>query len=216
MPELQAEYEATLPEGAVQISAAWDRRIRIMARILRRDPKSKALITGGVPEVSVFYRDPETGVPCRARFDYLRPDGICDLKKFSSFYGRSATTMTKKQVLSYRYDLQRTHYLTARKAMRDLPIHGGTEVERDIIRQAASAKDDQFELKFLFIKSHGAPHVRILNTEITSMTAHRQRFTALMQWRQFYEAYGLDKMWLQESQEIFLTEEDLPFAYGAD
>ena len=219
LPELQAEYEAGLPEGITQIPSVWDKRIRLMVRVLQHDPKSKALLSGGVAEVSVFYRDQETGVPCRARFDYLRPDGICDLKKFSCFQSRSATATVKRQILSYRYDLQRAHYLQARLAMEGLPIHGGTKQERDIVTKAANASKHtpgDFDLKFLFIKSNGAPLVRIVNTEVTSLTAFRQRGMALAQWRLFYETYGLDKMWLTQSQDIYLGEEDLPFAYGVD
>jgi hypothetical protein len=41
------------------------------------------LLTGGEAEVTLQWTDPDTGLPCKARLDYLRPGTVVDLKTTS-------------------------------------------------------------------------------------------------------------------------------------
>lgn len=77
---------------------------------LERDPLIVENMSAGNSEVSVFWIDPDTGVYCKARPDYVRSfddgDVLTDLKstvdESPSGFGRSAKRM--------RYDLQQAHY----------------------------------------------------------------------------------------------------------
>ena len=42
------------------------------------------LLSGGRPEQTLTWVDPETGIACKGRIDYLRPDGLVDLKTTAS------------------------------------------------------------------------------------------------------------------------------------
>lgn len=61
----------------------------------------------GDPEVSAFATDPDTGVACRARFDYLTPGLIVDVKTTS---GSASTTGFGREAARYGYPIQEAHY----------------------------------------------------------------------------------------------------------
>ena len=69
-------------------------------------PIAGPLLTGGHPEVSLFWE--QNGVSCKGRLDYWRPDqGIAvDLKLLRS----SAPNDVRKQISDLGYYLQRVHY----------------------------------------------------------------------------------------------------------
>lgn len=61
-------------EGKVPILPKEDAVIDEMVKALREHPLASALLDpqrGGKPEQSAFWTDPETGIDCRARFDWL-------------------------------------------------------------------------------------------------------------------------------------------------
>lgn len=66
-------------------------------------------VAEGIPEASLFYTDPTTGVRCRARIDLLHPEAVFDLK----------TTMHPtpgawtRQALALHYDMQSYMYTLA-------------------------------------------------------------------------------------------------------
>jgi len=64
-----------------------------------------ALFQDGYAEVSIFWRDEETGLMCKCRPDYLTPNYIADYKSISSI------DQIKPSICSYDYYLQQTWYL---------------------------------------------------------------------------------------------------------
>lgn len=65
----KAEQEAA---GLVVISADDHARAQAMAKAVTEHPWAGRLFTDGKPEQSLYWTDPETGVACRARYDWLR------------------------------------------------------------------------------------------------------------------------------------------------
>jgi len=86
-----------------------------MANAVHESGLGRALFAGGKPEVSVFWIDKGTGVPCKARFDWL-PDGhdvIVDLKKVHSDEpGEISRTCGK-----FGYHIQEAWYKRAARAV---------------------------------------------------------------------------------------------------
>lgn len=72
---VKAEVAAIRETGAVPLKPSQYAEIKAMAAALRAHPLAAALLDPeyGKPEQSLFWRDPETGVNCRARLDWL-PD----------------------------------------------------------------------------------------------------------------------------------------------
>ncbi len=129
--DLAAAVKAHKPDVAIwdEVLAAFERRVReAKAEILKRDelveiqraaaaiaanPHLRRAFSGGAAEVSVFWRDAETGVPLKARFDYLKPSAILDLKRFANQMGRPFEEACLAEIANRRYDIQAAHYLDA-------------------------------------------------------------------------------------------------------
>src|SRR6185312_127252 len=64
-------------------------RLFACAEALRSEPKIRRLLEYGSSEVSIFSDDPETGVPVKARLDWLNDDYILDRKTFKQKHGKA-------------------------------------------------------------------------------------------------------------------------------
>lgn len=78
-----------------------------MAAAVRAHPIAGKLFTSGQPEQTLIWRDPVTGVLCRAKTDWLRPDGIVDLKTAES----AAPDALSKAVHNHGYYVSAAFYL---------------------------------------------------------------------------------------------------------
>jgi hypothetical protein len=110
--------DAAYEQGKVPILAADDEVITGMATSLAGHPEACRLLSDGKPEVSLFWVDPESGVKCRARLDWL-PDKVegrrliaPDLKTAAS----AAPSEFAKAAGRYGYYAQQRHYLDGIKA----------------------------------------------------------------------------------------------------
>jgi hypothetical protein len=86
------------------------------------NPHLARAFTGGVSEVSVFWE--EDGVRLKARFDYLKPRTVVDLKGFANQRERPADVAIRLAIAEYRYDVQASHYLDAYSALFELAALG--------------------------------------------------------------------------------------------
>lgn len=80
-------------------------------KAIRGDNSVSGLITGGKAEVSIFWRDEETGIMCRVRFDYLRPMIGFDYKTTTDISMESIGYA----IADYRYDLSAAMYIQGLK-----------------------------------------------------------------------------------------------------
>lgn len=82
-----------------------------IAGAVRRHPLASSIFTSGKAEVSLYWTDPETGVACRARVDWLREDMIVDLK--TARYGSGTADAFGRYAASYNYPLPAAVYVEA-------------------------------------------------------------------------------------------------------
>lgn len=90
------------------------------AKVINKSPLLSKLCAGGKPEVSIFWRDAETQIMCRVRFDYLTPQWGVDYK--------TTTDVSKDKlaytVADYGYHISAAMYLEGmRNASEDLGGH---------------------------------------------------------------------------------------------
>jgi hypothetical protein len=85
----------------------------VMAAAVRDHPLAAKLFTGGEPERTLIWRDPATGVMCRCKVDYLRRDGMVDLKTAAS----AAPDALSKDAYNYGYYVQEAFYLRGHQAI---------------------------------------------------------------------------------------------------
>jgi len=101
----QAQYEAN---GRSLLKKSEYEDIKQMAKAVREHPGAMRLLNAnGQAESSIFWTDPETGIECRCRPDFLRDDGlIVDLK---TAHDASHETFMKS-AFTHRYDVQSAFY----------------------------------------------------------------------------------------------------------
>jgi hypothetical protein len=66
--------------GKVPLRPADYATAKAMVAAVKAHPLAAKLLTRGEPEKTLIWRDEATGVLCRAKADWLRPDGIVDVK----------------------------------------------------------------------------------------------------------------------------------------
>lgn len=126
-------------------------RIEIAAAMIERHPDLSKAFTGGHPQVSIFWIDAETGVPMKARLDYLKASAIVDLKTFSNPMGKPLDKAIAYSMASRKYHVQAAVYYEAVDVAKALiRQHGRDAVHGDVHDDwlAAFLKGDH---RFLFV-----------------------------------------------------------------
>ncbi len=104
-----AEFEAT-HEGKSILSADDANLCFDLQAQVRHHPRAGQFLASGQPEVSALWKDEEFGVRCRARFDWLTPDGwLIDLKTTQD----ASAGAFARSCASFRYHVQAAWYLDA-------------------------------------------------------------------------------------------------------
>jgi len=104
--EAFAEFE-TEHAGKIVLSVEDSVLCQRIAESVRAHPRAAALLSAGQPEVSAFWNDPEFNVRCRARYDWLTPDGLAlDLKTTQD----ASASAFAKSCAAFRYHVQSAWY----------------------------------------------------------------------------------------------------------
>lgn len=100
-PGLEILSEVELHEARIAAERVLDRRVRGRA--------FHDFVREGLPEVTFFYQDPVTNLPCRARFDLWHPEAIFDLKTTR----HAEIADFSKACVTLHYDMQAYMYCVA-------------------------------------------------------------------------------------------------------
>lgn len=105
------EWEASLPAGVIAIKPEQRETALRQAESVRRLPDVAEALAAGRPEVSAYWIDPDTGVLCRCRPDWVHPAGesgvvLLDVKTYSD----ASPAEFARQVARKRYDVQAAFY----------------------------------------------------------------------------------------------------------
>ena len=115
--EGKADYEAFINEAAAgkAIISADDYAtcVQIQANV-RRHPAAQVLLTDGEPELSVYWRDEQTGVLCKCRPDWMnyKANAIVDVKSCED----ASPAGFQKSIAKWGYHVQAAWYLDGLKA----------------------------------------------------------------------------------------------------
>lgn len=77
-----------------------------IAEAVAKHPVARDLLKDGQPEVSMLWKAYD-GLPCKARFDYYRGDGIVDVKTTQD----ASPEAFARSIASFKYHMQAAHYL---------------------------------------------------------------------------------------------------------
>lgn len=169
-------------------------RIEVAAKMIEAHPQLCKAFAGGAPQVSIFWEDEETGVPCKARLDYLKPRAIVDLKSFENSIGLPIRKAIARQVANYRYHIQAAFYLEAATQCQRLievgKFFGATDPS------FIEALEDAHQKTFLFVfqQKGPAPVARgmVMPTGLTLDLARMEIEQAKYAFARCWQTWGID------------------------
>jgi hypothetical protein len=124
--------------------------IELTAGLVAAHAEARTIFSEGHPEVSVFWRDEETGVPLRTRFDWWAPEWICELKTFSNPLKQDIDKKLVNAILNEHYRVQCALHMEAARVAPALL----TDEQRE-----TWAPDPHPDYVWLFVGTD-IPHVR--------------------------------------------------------
>lgn len=208
-------------EGKVMLSPKQERQVRIAARMITADPDGGLLVKNGHSEVTIFWHCHTTGVPMKARIDYLRLAAAVDLKTFSNAQGKPVDKAIEQAIANYRYNVQHAHYDQAILMGRRLVAeHGpdvifpsgdmGTGPETDFCERWCQQEQPPMFI-FIFQQSGIAPVTRIWEMPREEIFKGSMRLIEdiAIQWRECCEKYGADP-WLDIAPMRKMPDEAIP------
>lgn len=222
MPVILSDFEDQAG-GRIIIKAKLAREIERHVRIVEAHSGTEKAFRGGYPEVSIFWRDEETGVPMKARIDYLKARAVVELKTFSNPYGLPLDPAVARAVASSKYFVDavvRLEAVAQAKAMfrrRGMKIVSG-DVPKEWL--AAFADPGPHAFVFVFLEAGDVPNVRVREmreseTPEASENLYWSRGWAVFRrsvatYRQCLEHYGPDLPWVDPHPQRPFRDEDFP------
>ncbi len=179
----------------------------------------KDLFVGGDHEVSVFWVN-DHGIPCKARFDILKPRGIADVKTIANESMKRLEISAKLRIKAAKYHIQAEHYLEARRQLPRLVAAekifavnppARYEVRLAIERVKICAEQKQFAFVLVFVsKSTPECWAGILSPGNPILQYARDQIdTAFENYLKMREEHGV-KPWPQGWRLSEIHLEDLP------
>lgn len=105
--------------GKTVLKAEAFEKVRHMAASVQRLPAVQTYLCDGEAEYSMLWNDARLGIPCKCRFDYLRPDGIAlDLKSCQD----ASPEGFARAVAQFKYHWQAAFYNNGHEHVRDASL----------------------------------------------------------------------------------------------
>ncbi|MGL5094412.1 MAG: SAP domain-containing protein, partial [Planctomycetia bacterium] len=202
--------------GRTVLSAHDDAYVRLLECFVRRDRELAPLISGGLAEVTIVWR--ELGRRYKARLDYLGPRGVCDLKTYGREpkRGWSLRRHLVGEICANSYDLQAVHNVRAVVAAAELGlpvVASGQDVEQRaaLVRRLLGEAAPPFH--WLFLRMGGAPVGAALFFDGASdlwRQAEDDLRTAEENHARFDAAFQPHEFWMQSEGVMAIEEHDVP------
>lgn len=197
--------------------------IEISARMIEADPDNRHAVQGGYPEVVLIWTDEATGVPMKARVDYLKIKAIVDLKTIANEH-RSIENAIRRSIANYAYNFQPRVYAegvaAVKKVLRADPLAWALRDDWNAEQCAAAhawrekwvAHEDEPDFWFLFQAKPPAPVTRLVRYPLhgtTNMITGDIVRSCQIKFRKLSETYGTSP-WLDLAPPYDIADEDIP------
>lgn len=101
--------------GVMPVSSEEWEKLQAMRDAIMSHAIAGPLFAGGQAEATAIWTDPRTGLICKSRMDYWRPD-LCVIADLKSTEDASPSAFARS-VVSYRYHVQQAHYTSGPQAL---------------------------------------------------------------------------------------------------
>jgi len=210
-PEIMLNFqEEAVAAGKTIIKQRLADDIQRQARIVEMHPGTEKALRGGYCEVSIFYIDKETGVPMKARIDYLKVRAAVELKTFTNPFGKTVDAAVSGTVANNKYFVDavvRLDAIEAAKAMLNKlggKIVFGNPPSTEWLKAFAAPGPHTFV--FMFLETGDVPNVRVRefkqreaargDENLYWAKGHAMFRQAVTKYRECLEHYGTDTPWI--------------------
>lgn len=110
--------------GREFIPAKLMREVELHNHVIRYNPELRRWLTGGYPEVTVIWDDPELGIRFKIRIDYLKLQFPVDLKTFANTKMKRVKLAILDAIATQKYHIQSSLYMRGVGASKYLVENG--------------------------------------------------------------------------------------------
>lgn len=181
------------------------RQIELAAAMIENHGELRRAFTGGMPQVSVFWRDEETGVPCKVRFDYLKPMAVVDLKTLANQHQLPIKLACSNAIAAYRYNIQAAFYLRGLEQAKRFAAEGRVSVadgtgHDGLVKGLAAAVGTPGRFLFVMQQKGTAPVAlgRWFDEGPAMDTAREDIRAALAKFAECWTRHGAEQPWIVE------------------
>jgi hypothetical protein len=186
-------------------------RIVTAGTMITANPALAAAFSGGVCEEGA---EP---VRLKCRFDYLKVRAISDLKSIRNVSGIAFPQACRRQIATYRYDVQAAHYMAGRAALPGLVAAGAVFGDHDPEWLARVAASEETAFVFVFYQATDAPITWATQLSPGNPILDIGRASAdlaIHTYRTFVKAFGRERAWVLTEPISELDVSELPAWYG--
>jgi hypothetical protein len=199
-------------DGKVFLDRKWMEKIAIAAAMIEKDPIFSKAFTGGMPQVTIVWRDETIGVDLKARPDYVKARAITDLKTYTNVRGLPLKDAVNREIASRRYFVQMAFYLEAVSQISGFIKDGRVFGECEPSFLKALAADHPKTAALIFQVKGVAPAVigRVIPADSMMIQAAKAEIEAHKQtYRTYSETFG-NLPWVTPASFEPLADEDIP------
>lgn len=209
------------PRGETILGCDEYDRALLASTMIRCHPDLSTALSGGAPEVSVFWTTEIDGeeVRCKARFDYLKPRSVVDLKSIAVLEPQPFEKLCLRAIRKFRYMVQADLYLEARAELPRFADEGAVfgEFDSEWFDRVAYAPDYAFT--WVFWASSGPPLVwagyvspgsPLLDDPRSIVTQARRNYV------RFRQNFGMATPWIEYQRLAEIVPEDIDAAFSRD
>lgn len=186
---------------------------------IKRRPKIPEIFSKGYSEVTIIWRDDETGIMCKCRMDYVRPEIIGEVKSFSLKGKKSIYKACCDEVVNQKYNFQFMIYSHALETIirkirtNEAKVYG--EVDKEWLEEFLKLPKKQFAIAFVRTTAPFQSYLMELEQNINGGTdnsyytvAETLFRTAITKFDRTIKKFG-DQRWIEEDYSRKLSDNDV-------
>jgi hypothetical protein len=212
----KAAKKLALANGKILLPAADYDRVCEASKMITANPALKTSFLNGWPEVSVFWE--RNGVRRKARFDYLKPKGVGDLKSIENIKDIDFKQACHNSIANLDYLVQTAHYLEARSFVGDFIRDGAVFGEHGDDRKLQSVADaEEYAFQWIFVAGAGPAltHSKIVTPGSDMLIKPQQKLEkAANSYLRFMDVFGDKTPWILIETPTELQNDELPAWYN--
>lgn len=215
-PELVAKFQDD-HAGRTIIKQKLASEIERQVRIIEMHPGTEKALRGGYCEVSIFWRDAETGVPMKSRIDYLKARAAVEMKTFTNPFGKQIDAAIASSMANNKYMVDAVVRLDAIEQAKKMMLARGWHPDGGAVEAFGSppppddwlrsfAESPPHAFVFLFLEAGDVPNVRVRefrqretakgDENLYWQKGHAMYRQGVALYRQFLDHYGPDLPWV--------------------